>query len=228
MADKSPPSSEPPLIKIFLVDDHRLFRAGLRALIEQMPHFKVVGEASTAAQAFTLVSSTRPDVVVMDIHLPDGNGIAVSRHLLKENPDIRILALSSDPSAALVHEAMLAGIGGYLLKENTTDELVRAIQAVLARKVYLCPEVSTAIMDNYRQHYGAAPSPAPTKPTLSDREIAMLRYIAEGLRNKEIAEQLGLTVKSAETYRQRLMQKLQLDSTAALTRYAIREGVIKA
>jgi DNA-binding NarL/FixJ family response regulator len=213
--------------RILLVDDHRLFRAGLRALIERMPHCIVVGEAATGEQAFAAMAASPADVVVMDIHLPDVNGIVASRRLLEAHPAVKILAVSSDPSAALVHEAMLAGLAGYLLKENSADELERALQAVLAGKVYLCPEVSTAIMDTYRRRFGANCVEG-SAPALSKREIELLRLIADGLRNKEIAHQLGLTVKSAETYRQRLMKKLNVDSTAGLTRYAIREGIIKA
>jgi DNA-binding NarL/FixJ family response regulator len=229
MAHKSPATSRASAsTRILLVDDHRLFRAGLRALIEQMPHCTIVGEAATGEQAFAVMAASPADVVVMDIHLPDVNGIVASRRLLEAYPTVKILAVSSDPSAALVHEAMLAGLAGYLLKENSADELERALHAVLAGKVYLCPEVSTAIMDTYRQRFGANCVVEGSSPALSERDIELLRLIADGLRNKEIAHQLGLTVKSAETYRQRLMKKLHLDSTAGLTRYAIREGIVKA
>lgn len=214
--------------KILLVDDHRLFRAGLRALIAQSSDCRVIGEATTGDQAFAFLASAQVDLVVMDIHLPDINGIAASRRILESYPTVKILAISSDPSAALVHEAMLAGIAGYMLKENTSEQFQHALAAILTHKVYLCPEVSTSIMDNYRHQYGAASTPPRSVPVLSEREIELLRHIADGMRNKEIAERLGLSVKSAETYRQRLMKKLQLDSTAALTRYAVREGIVKA
>lgn len=229
MPHKSPANSRTSgPTRVLLVDDHRLFRAGLRALIEQMPQCVVVGEATNGEQAFAVMAASPADLVVMDIHLPDVNGIVASRRLLDAYPTVKILAVSSDPSAALVHEAMLAGLAGYLLKENSIDELERAVQAVLAGKVYLCPEVSTAIMDTYRQRFGANCVVDSSAPALSKREIELLRLIADGLRNKEIAQQLGLTVKSAETYRQRLMKKLKVDSTAGLTRYAIREGIVKA
>lgn len=215
-------------ISVMLVDDHRLFRAALRCLLERDLRLRVVSEATTVAEAVQAMHDRPADLVVMDVHLPDGNGVTASQQLLESFPQLKVLAVTSDPSARQVHDAMVAGISGYILKENTPEEFVRAVQAVLAGNVYLCPEVSTSIVANYRHRYKPEASAATAALTLSPRETELLRQIADGRRNKEIADNLGLTLKSAETYRQRLMKKLDLDSTAALTRYAVREGIVEA
>lgn len=209
---------------ILLVDDHQMFRTGLRLFIERRQVYSVVGEASSAGEALQLAAATKPDVALVDINLPDMNGIMASRRLLEVSPATRILIVSSEANPALVHEAMVVGVAGYVIKTNAADELERAVEAVLAGKVYLCAEVSTAVLGNYRNCFSA---PTDAEPRLSAREVELLRLIAEGKRNKEIADDLGVTPKSAETFRLRLMKKLQLDSTAALTRYAIRQGLIK-
>lgn len=210
--------------RILLIDDHRLMRDGLRALLARHHEFRVTGEAGDGASALRAVRSQRFDLVLLDVHLPDMNGIEVARRILAVFPEIKVVVLSSDHGHACVHEALLAGVSGYILKDNATDELVRALHTVVAGQLYLCPEVSTDIVATYRS--GLMPNVAPPQPILSERELQVLKLLADGLRTKEIADNLGIGAKSVETYRARLMEKLKLGSVAELTRYAVREGLV--
>jgi DNA-binding NarL/FixJ family response regulator len=209
--------------RIFLVDDHQLFRRGLRLVLEHTAGFNVVGEAATAAELISLCPAASADVLLADIHLPDGDGIEAARAAMAAQPSLRVVFLSSDGDLALVRRALDAGGVGYLLKSIAPQDLVRAIEAARKGDVYLCPEVATALVKDYRARDAA---PRPARPRLSERENAVLRLIAAGRRNKEIAEQLGVSVKSVETYRRRLLQKLGYSSTAEVVRHAIREGLI--
>ena len=210
--------------RILLVDDHRILRDGLRALLAHHHEFRVIGEAGDGASALRAVRSQPPDLVLLDVDLPDMSGIEVARRILAVFPEIKVVVLSSDHSHDCVHEALLAGVSGYVLKDNATDELVRALHSVAAGQLYLCPEVSTDIVASYRS--GLLPNVAPPQPLLSERELQVLKLLADGLRTKEIADNLGIGVKSVETYRARLMEKLKLGSVAELTRYAVREGIV--
>ena len=212
-------------IKTVLVDDHTMLRSGLRLALAQQPQLDVVGEASTGAQAVSLIDTILPDLVLMDVHLPDANGVELSREILGRHPTIKILIFSSDAARELVDEALQAGACGYLSKSGSVDELLTAIDSVMAGKLYLSPEVSGDILTDYRRALQGGT--APTKPLLSDREKHLLRLVAEGRRNKEISSELGLSIKSVEAYRSRLMKKLNCASSAELVRYAVREGIAK-
>jgi len=210
--------------RILLVDDHRMFREGLRLLIaRELSEATVVGEAESAAEALALARSTHPELVVMDIHLPDGNGIEVTRDIRAESEQTQVIILSAETSLAFVKEALRAGAAGYLLKSNAPEELPLAIRTVLDGRLHLCDEARQAALEDYRETLTTTESPP---PRLSPRELQVLRSIAEGLRTKEIADKLNVGVKTAETYRQRLMQKLRCTGTAELVRYAIREGIV--
>lgn len=210
-------------VKLLLVDDHPMLRQGVRQGVAQLPRLTLVGEASTGAQALKLAGELTPDLVLMDVHLPDMNGIELTRLMLKALPAIKVLIFSSDAGRALVDEALEAGACGYLWKSSVLEELTRAIDSVMAGKLYLSPEVSAGVLEDYRKSLVAEPEPS--KPVLSERETQLLRLIAAGRRNKEIAAQLALSVKSIEAYRSRLMAKLGCASSADLVRYAIREGI---
>jgi DNA-binding NarL/FixJ family response regulator len=210
--------------RLLLVDDHRILRDGLRALLARHPEFLVIGEAGDGASALRAVRSQPPDIVVLDVHLPDMSGIEIARRILAVFSEVKVVILSSDHSHAAVHEALLAGVSGYVLKDNATEELIRALRMVVAGQLYLCPEVGTDIVASYRR--GQLPNIDPPQPILSQRELQVLKHLADGLRTKEIADRLGVGAKTIETYRARLMEKLQLSSVAELTRYAIREGIV--
>jgi len=211
-------------VRIALVDDHVLFRAGIRALLERSRAWQVVGEARTESELLHLLATVKPELVLMDLHLEGVSGVELTRHIVANFSPTRVIAVSSDSSPEVVQAAVVAGVSGYVLKENATEELELAISSVVAGRTYFCAEVSSTVINNLRHRVTAAPA----RPTLTEREIAIVRLIADGKRNKEIADELGVTAKSAETFRLRVMHKLGLDSSAAVTRFAVREGIIKA
>lgn len=210
-------------IKILLVDDHRLMREGLRALLLAHPNLRVVGEAGGRLTALEQVRATQPDVVVMDVHLPGENGIEIAAQLLAEFPHTKIIILSGDTELATIQNALRNGATGYITKNDPPQEIIHAIQAVIDQRIYLCRDVAAIVAQDYT--HGMLHPPTPTKPALSERERLLLRLVAEGKRNKEIAAALAVTTKSVETYRSRLMHKLNCTSAAELTRYALREGI---
>jgi DNA-binding NarL/FixJ family response regulator len=212
------------LVKILLVDDHQLMLKGLQLQLEQAAGLEVTAAVSTGKQALDFVLRTELDLAVVDLQLPDITGIELTRRLLAERPAIKVVMLTSDASIESVKEAIRAGVGGYILKENTDQELVKAIQEVLTGNLYLCPRTNAAVLEDYKQSLMRVTRPF--QPELSSREREVLEMIAEGLRNKEMAVRLNIGVKSVETYRRRLMEKLHIDSTAELTQYAVREGII--
>jgi len=200
-----------------------MLREGLLQALAEQSNFTVVGEASTAKQALELAKGATPDVVVMDIHLPDLDGIEATRQMLNFLPAIKVVIFSSDADRARIDEALLAGVRGYLSKCSAVTELVRAIGLVMEGHLYLSPDVSAGVLEDYRK--SLAEEPEPLKPFLSEREQQLLRLIAQGRRNKEIADHLVCTTKSVEAYRSRLMKKLDCSGSAELVRYAIREGI---
>jgi DNA-binding NarL/FixJ family response regulator len=210
-------------VKLLLVDDHPMLRHGLRQTVAQQPNLILAGEASTGVLALKMARELTPDLVVMDIHLPDMTGIEATRQMLGAQPSIKIVVFSSDTARALVDEALEAGVCGYILKSGAAEELIQAIGLVMQDKLYLSPEVSAGILEDYRRNLVEEPEPA--KPVLSEREKQLLRLIAEGRRNKEIPVHMTLGVKSVEAYRSRLMKKLGCSCSAELVRYAIREGI---
>lgn len=213
-------------IKVLLVDDHQILRQGLRLMLTQQPGFRVVGETATCETVQELVRTSRPDVVVMDIHLAGGNGIEASRQVLAEFPEVKIVILSADADLPLVHQALQAGVSAYLTKDGPQEELVRALRVVVDHRMYLSPEIASVLVPDYLKM--VVNSSAPAVPVLTDRERTLLKLIAAGKRNKEIADALQVGVKSVEAYRTRVMRKLNCSSAADLIRYAIREGLASA
>ena len=209
--------------RVLLVDDHRLVRRGFRLLLEQQGQFEVVGEAAESKTALALIREGKPDLVIMDIHLPGMTGIEIYRQALVDFPALKIVVLSADADTDLINEALRAGVSGYLLKESAPEELLRAIQAVLDGKLYFSPEVANIVLQDYKRTLADNPR---TRPALSAQEREVVRLLATGLRTKEIATEMKISVKTAETYRRRLSQKLGCQSVAELTRYAIREGLV--
>lgn len=203
--------------KILLVDDHLLFCDGLRLILKRASEFEVVGESGSVRGALELALTLKPDIVVMDVNLPDGNGIDACRQLGDVLPQTKVLMLSGHTDMSAVKAAVKAGARGYLLKDQASDEFLRALRSVMEGQIYLCPEAATALVENCLEE--------PKAVRLSEREVQVLKSIADGLRNKEIAAQLNISTKSVETYRARLMAKLECQSTAQLVRYALREGL---
>ena len=200
-----------------------MLRQGLRQQILSSSDLSLVGEAATGAVAVQQVKELHPDVVILDIHLPDTDGVKVIEQILAIAPRVKVLVFSSDADRALVDRTLQAGADGYVLKASAVEELIAGLEAVVNGKLYLSPAISAGILEEYRRNL--AGEVETDRPVLSQRDIQLLRLISKGLRNKEMAAQLSLSPNSVETYRGRLMQKLGCSSTAELVRFAIREGI---
>ena len=207
-------------IRILLADDHLVVREGLRSLLEASG-FKVVGEARDWREALKLARTLEPEVTVMDIGMPGLNGVDACRELLREVPEMRIIVLTVHGEDAYVIEALRSGARGYVLKTQAGSDLVRAIGEVTQGRIYRSPSVSSAVVQAF-----LSGSTRPADP-LTPREREVLQLVAEGRSTKEVAGILGVSVKTAETHRTRLMTKLDIHHTAGLVHYAIRRGLIR-
>ncbi|TGU74193.1 response regulator transcription factor [Geomonas terrae] len=210
-------------MKILIADDHVIVRQGLRALIDKEEDMMVSAEAGTGAEAISLTRKERPDVIVMDISMPDVNGIDATRSIMAECPEVKVLALSMESDRRFVVEVLKAGANGYVLKDAAFAELASAIRAVAAGETYLPPRVTTLLIKEYLQRI---PDEVPaTYENLSAREREILQLIANGSNAKEIAFAFGVSVKTVENQRHSIMKKLDLFSIAELTKYAVRQGL---
>lgn len=210
-------------MKILIADDHAIVRQGLRALIDKEEDMLVGAEAGTGAEAIRLTRQERPDVIVMDISMPDVNGIDATRGITAEFPEVKVLALSMESDRRFVVEVLKAGASGYVLKDAAFSELATAIRAVAAGETYLPSRVTTLLIKEYLQRI---PDEVPaTYENLSGREREILQLIADGSNAKEIAFAFGVSVKTVENQRHSIMKKLDLFSIAELTKYAVRQGL---
>jgi two-component system response regulator NreC len=207
-------------LSILLADDHAVVRNGFRHILTAEWDMEVVGEAANGREAVDMAEQLKPDVVVMDVTMPELNGIEASRRISKTCPRTRILALSMHKDAVYVREILRAGAHGYLLKDSSQNDFLSAVRAVAVGKGWLSPEVSDAVLEDYRKHV--------TNPIdlLSSREREVLQLIAESKTNKEIANALHLSVYTVEAHRSRIMEKLNLHSIGELVRFAMRNGLI--
>ena len=203
--------------RVLLVDDHELMRDGLRTLFAQDAEFEVVGEAEDARTAVELAAASRPDVVIMDVSLPDLSGIEATRQVLGQAPEVKVVALSVHDDPDYVAGMLEAGASGYVLKGAAAVELLHAVRAALAGHSYLSPKLTAAVFDQVQALAG--------HPELSEQEREVLRLISEGLKTPEIARQLNLSPNTVHTYRRRIMDKLGRHSVAALTKYAVSTGL---
>jgi two-component system, NarL family, response regulator NreC len=211
------------LARVLLADDHTILRQGLVSLLAATPTITIVGEAGNGRQAVAVAGKLKPEVVVMDVAMPDLNGIEATRQIKAANPGVKVIGLSMHADERFIVGMLQAGASGYLLKESAFEELARAIWVVLRHQTYLSPRITGVVVRDYLRAR-AASEPA-HRPVLSDREREVLQLIAEGWTTKRIAEGLGLSVKTVETHRSRIMARLGLGSVAELTKYAIREGL---
>ena len=209
--------------RIVLADDHPIVLAGLRNLIQPETDLEIVGEASNGLAALKLIRERQPDIAVVDISMPELNGILLSRRLAVEMPSVRVLALTLHEDRAFLKQAIDAGVRGYVLKRSAAESLVHAIRAVLACGLYVDPAIANSLFDVNPKRVSQHRSNAITLE-LTDRETKVLKCVALGFSNKEIANQLNVGVKSIETYKARGLQKLGFKSRVQLVRYASTQG----
>jgi len=210
-------------IKVLLADDHVMMRGGLRMVLEQNPELSVIGEAEDGRETVRLVKKLAPDVVIMDIAMPDMNGIEATRQILADRPVIKVIALSMHSDRHFVSEMLKAGASAYLVKQCALDELFIAIKTVMKGQTYLSPCISGVVVEYILRN--KLKTEATVFSTLTDREREVLQLMAEGRTSKEIATHLNLSVKTIETHRMNIMEKLNIHTVAELTKYAIREGL---
>jgi DNA-binding NarL/FixJ family response regulator len=209
-------------LRIFLADDHAVVREGLKSLIDAQPDMEVTGEAGDGNAACELVPALRPDVVIMDVSMPGMSGARATEQLRQTCPQVKVLALTVHEDKGYLRQLLEAGAAGYVLKRAAAEELIRAIRTVAAGGVYLDPALAGTVVGGFVRK--PAGKNVPEGADLSDREAEVVRLVAEGHSNKEIAVRLGLSVKTVETYKARSLEKLGLRSRADLVRYALGRG----
>jgi two-component system, NarL family, response regulator NreC len=207
-------------IRILLADDHAVVRHGFKMILGAQPDMEIVGEAGNGREAVELTEQLKPDIVVMDVAMPELNGIEATRRVAASVPHARVIALSMHKDSVYVREVLRAGARGYLLKDSGSADLVAAVRAVAQGEGYLSPAISNAVLDDYRKHVS---NPI---DLLTSREREVLQMLAEGKTNKEIAGVLNLSVYTVDAHRGRIMEKLNLHSINELTRFAVRNGLI--
>lgn len=210
--------------RVLLADDHHIFRDGLRTLIEKEKGLEVIAEAENGRKAVKMAEKMAPDIVVIDVSMPDMNGIEATRKIIGDSPTVKVIALSMHSDRRFVLGMLEAGASGYLLKDCAFAELAGAIRQVLAGNTYLSPKIADVVVKGYL-HKTDDVAPA-SGVVLTSREREILQLIAEGLSTKEIAGHIFLSIKTVETHRRNIMEKLDIHSVAELTKYAIREGLI--
>ena len=210
--------------RILLADDHKITRQGLRSLLEKQKDMEVVAEADNGRSAVRLAAELAPDIVIMDVTMPDLNGIEATKQILAKSPDIKIIALSMHSDALFVTEMLKSGAAGYLLKDCAFEELTRAIRTVADDKTYLSPAISGVVIEDYIHRLTS--TEVTGSDILTDREKEVVQLMAEGNSTKQIALKLHISVKTVETHRRQVMGKLNIHNVAELTKYAIREGLV--
>jgi two-component system, NarL family, response regulator NreC len=212
-------------IRILLADDHQLMRRGVRLILEREPDISVVGEASDGREAVALVKTLKPEVVVMDIGMPNLNGIEAAHQMTQENPELAIVIVSMHSDESYVLRALKAGARGYLLKDSAEADLIKAIHVVYAGKSFFSPAVSKVLLDDYVRKLRRSGT-EDAYDLLTPREREILQLIAEGKSNKDIANLFNLSVYTVESHRSNLMGKLNLRGLPELILYAVRRGII--
>lgn len=212
-------------IRVLLADDHRLVRAGIRSLLEEIPNVEVVAEAGDGRETLDLVRQHNPNIAMIDVAMKGLNGLEVARHMSRDFPHVKVLILSMHTNEEYVIKALKGGAAGYLIKDAATEELSLALKAVSKGETYLSPIISKGVIDNL---IALSEGRSETGDILTPRQREILQLIAEGKSTKEIAAILGVSVKTVETHRTQLMNRLDIHDIAGLVRYAVRTGLITA
>jgi DNA-binding NarL/FixJ family response regulator len=214
------------MIRILLADDHDVVRRGLRELLEAEPGWQVCAEARTGREAVALAERLRPDVAILDLAMPEMNGLEATRRIRRELPEIEVLVFTMHQSEQLMREALLAGARGFLLKSDAAERLVAGVAALVGHRPFFSAQVSEVLLDAFVRG-GAASGEAGSMEVLTAREREIVQLLAEGRGNKEVGEALSISVKTVETHRAAIMRKLAIGSLAELVRYAIRNHLIE-
>jgi len=209
--------------RILLVDDHEIMREGMCALLKRLPDIEIVGQASDGRSGINMAKEFGPDIVVMDIGMPNLNGIEATRQLLADNPRVKVMALSTHSDGAIVAKMLKAGASGYMLKESAFSELMEGIAAMMEGKTYLCSKIAKVVFSDYVTMLSSPQWPG--GDGLSSRENEVLQLVAEGKTSKEISQALNVSVKTVDSHREHIMEKLSIHNVAGLTKYAVREGI---
>jgi DNA-binding NarL/FixJ family response regulator len=217
----------PERLRILIADDHEIIREGLRTILERNPKWTACGEANTGRKALTEAIRLKPDVIVMDINMPELNGLEATSQILEKLPNTRILILSAHESEGLVRQMLCSGARGYILKSDAGRDLAAAVESVAQGKLFFTASVSNVVLRGYQQQAGEHPARSNSVLRLSPREREVLQLIAEGRTNKEIAALIGASVKTVENHRARLMAKMDFHSLTDLVRYAIQNEIIR-
>jgi DNA-binding NarL/FixJ family response regulator len=214
--------------RILLADDHQIVRQGLRSLLDQHPDMEVVGEAEDGRSAVEMADELKPDVVIMDVGMPGLNGVEATRQVGLQDARTKVVALSMHSDRRFVGEMLKAGAKGYLLKDGAFEELANAIRTVQSNRVYLSPKIANFVVEDYIRQRPETPGRKSAYASITPREREVLQLFAEGQSTKQVAATLHLSVKTVETHRRQIMEKLQIFSVAELTKFAIREGITSA
>lgn len=212
-------------VRILLADDHGIIREGLRSLLEKESDLEVIGEAEDGRKAMGMVSELSPDIVIMDITMPNLNGVDATHQIVNDFPKVKVIALSIHSNKRFVTDMLMAGASGYILKECLSDELVQAIRTVSEGGSYLSPRITGLVVGDYIGRLSKPADSGSRSKVLTDREHEVLQMLAEGKSTKQIALELHLSPKTIEVNRRQIMEKLDIHSVAELTKYAIREGL---
>jgi DNA-binding NarL/FixJ family response regulator len=212
--------------RILLADDHEVVRRGLCSLLRTQPEWEVCGEAGDGREAVEKALQLKPEVVILDIGMPNLNGLEATRQILKANPQTKILILTLHDSEQVVRDILDAGARGFLSKSDAARDLIAAVEALRRGKIYFTPKVGTMVLEGYLHRDTKASSEPQTRSRLTPREREIVQLLAEGKSSKEVAVALGLSVKTAETHRSNIMRKLDLHSVSALVLYAVQNNIV--
>lgn len=210
-------------VRILIADDHSIIRAGIRSLLESSPDFQVVGEASNGKEAISQIHQLQPDVLLSDLSMPKTNGTDAIYRIKSRYPEIKVLVLTVHKTEEYVYAALKAGANGYILKDDTSKDLIDAIHNILAGKIFLSPGICNGVVSRYLSDPNNNPTTSIDQLTTREREV--MKLIAEGYRNKDIAEYLTISLKTVEKHRSNMMKKLDIHSASEITSYAIKNGV---